>query len=183
MGTRRFYNTVERTLHMSLLMPEYLFKGITHISVDFLRKNDIRGLVLDVDNTLTGHGSQTLRPDIALWLEDMKAAGIKLIIASNNFEKRVAPFADKIGVDHLSFCCKPLPCFAPIAAKRMGLSRRHIALVGDQIFTDRLGGSIAGIPVLMVRPMAKDTQLGVRIKRKFEAPIFLRYYQQGGKLL
>ncbi len=44
---------------MGLLMPQYLFRNVTHITPAFLRGRGICALVLDVDNTLTAHGSQS----------------------------------------------------------------------------------------------------------------------------
>ena len=72
-----------------------------------LREHGIRALILDVDNTLTGHGSQQLPPAIAAWLQTMKESGVKLRVASNNMPGRVRPFAQKLG---LAICtARPSP--------------------------------------------------------------------------
>lgn len=168
---------------MPFLTPKYIFADITHITLQFLKKNDIRALVLDVDNTLTEHGSQELRPDIEEWLYQMQAAGIRMMIASNNTKERVAPFAEKLGLDYVSFCCKPSPIFWFSARRKWKLPRKNIALIGDQLFTDALAGHLSGVPVLLVRPMAEDPKFSVRFKRKLEAPFILKYYNKGGKLL
>lgn len=167
---------------MRIFTPRYVFRNVTSISVSFLRSRGIKALVLDVDNTLTEHGSQHLRPEIAAWLETMKAAGIKMMIASNNYKKRVQPFAARLGMDYISFSCKPSPIWLIKARKRWGLKKSQIALVGDQIFTDGLAGNLYGATVLLVRPMAKDTKATIRLKRKLEKPFLLRYYKKGGPL-
>lgn len=168
---------------MGLLVPNFIFKDVTRITPLFLYENGIKGLVLDVDNTLTGHDSQQLRPDIAKWLEDMKAVGMKLMLASNNLKTRVEPFAEKLGVEYTSFCCKPSPRWLLDAKKRWGLPKESIALVGDQLFTDYLAGSLYGVKVLLVRPLYKDEKPTVQMKRKFEKPFLMKYYKRGGKLL
>ena len=83
---------------MSQLQPDYYIPRITGIGREFLARKGIRGLVLDVDNTLTLHDDPTPDPDIARWLEEMRAAGIPMVIVSNNSEERVAPFAKILGL-------------------------------------------------------------------------------------
>lgn len=166
-----------------LITPEYLFRNVTAIHPDFLKKLDIQALVLDVDNTLTAHGSQKLPAEVADWLDEMKNAGIPLMIASNNTKKRVEPFANKIGLDYVAMSCKPMTFGLSRARKKFGLAKKNIALVGDQLFTDRLAGAIYGIKVLVVEPRGLEINWGVKLKRVLEKPFMKRYYKRGGKLL
>lgn len=168
---------------MGLLTPDYLFQDITRITPAFLAERDIWALVLDVDNTLTEHGSQHLRPQIEAWLQLMRDEGILLAIVSNNCKKRVAPFAGKLGLAYTSFSCKPLPRGLSAMRRRWGLPKRQMALVGDQVYTDALAAGLYGITMLMVRPLAEDTKPTIRLKRRLEKPVLLRYYKKGGKLL
>ena len=166
-----------------MLTPQYLFADVTHITPQFLRQKGITALLLDVDNTLTAHGSQELTPAVKTWLETMKQSGIQLMIVSNNTEKRVAPFAKQIGVGHISMGCKPLPFGLARARRQLGVQRQQLALVGDQLFTDRLAGWNYGIPVLVVQPLTPDTHRGIRFKRHLEQPFIRRYFKKGGELL
>lgn len=168
---------------MPLFTPHVIFRGVEAITPEYLAQNGIKALILDVDNTLTGHGSQELPPQVAAWLERMKAAGVGLIIASNNFEDRVAPFAQRVGLAHCSFCCKPSPFGLARARRALGVQKQETALVGDQIFTDALGANLYGIKMLLVQPMHADTTWTVRLKRRLEGPILDHYYRRGGKLL
>ena len=92
---------------MSQLQPDYYIPRITGIGREFLARKGIRGLVLDVDNTLTLHDDPTPDPDIARWLEEMRAAGIPMVIVSNNSEERVAPFAKILGLPFVADGEKP----------------------------------------------------------------------------
>ncbi len=168
---------------MRVFTPEYIFRNVTHITPAFLHEQGVEALVLDVDNTLTGHGSQELGADVAAWLDIMRAAGIRMMVASNNYKKRVEPFANKIGLDYASFCCKPLPKWLRAAKRKWGLPRSHMALVGDQIFTDGLAGHFGGVRVFLVQPLAEAETFGIRLKRWLEKPFLRRYYGQGGQLL
>ena len=102
------------------ITPEYLFSGAAAITPEFLKGKGITALVLDVDNTLTGHDSQQLPPAIRDWLDRMRAAGIQLAIASNNNEERVRPFAQAIGLDYVAMSCKPLTFGLARARKKFG---------------------------------------------------------------
>lgn len=168
---------------MPLFTPTAIFKGVERITPEYLRSKGIRALILDVDNTLTGHGSQELPPQVEAWLAQMKGAGIRLMIASNNFEKRVAPFARRIGLEHCSFCCKPAPFGLARARRALGVEKDGVALVGDQIFTDALGANLYGIPILLVEPMHQDTKASIRLKRALERPFIAHYYRKGGRRL
>ena len=85
-----------------LITPEYVFKDVTHITPEWLASKGIAALVLDIDNTLTADRSQELPEEVAAWLAAMRKAGVKLTIVSNGAEKRVRPFAEKLGLAYLS---------------------------------------------------------------------------------
>ena len=168
---------------MPLFMPTAIFKRVTAITPSYLKTHGIKALVLDVDNTLTGHGSQNLPADVAAWIAIMRKAGIQMMIASNNFPKRVAPFAAQVDLPFFAFCCKPSPTGFMRARKLLRVQKSEMALVGDQIFTDALGANLYGIQVLLVQPMYTDTKATIKLKRFLEKPFLNRYYQRGGKLL
>lgn len=165
-----------------LLTPEYIFKQIESITPEFLRARGITALVLDVDNTLTQDGSQVLEPTVRAWLDGMRAAGVSLTIVSNNTAKRVRPFAERIGLAWVPMACKPLTFGLITARRRLGVPRRQMAMVGDQIFTDRLAAALYGIPCLLTLPRGADRQRGVQCKRKLEPHWINQYYAKGGRL-
>ena len=121
-----------------LVTPEYVFKDVTHITPEWLAQKGIRALVLDIDNTLTADRSQELPEEVAGWLEAMRRAGVKLTIVSNGAEKRVRPFAEKLGLAYLYRSAKPLPFALGVARSRMQVKRREMAMVGDQLYADRM---------------------------------------------
>ena len=113
-----------------LITPEYVFQDVTHITPEWLAAKGIRALVLDIDNTLTADRSQELPEEVAQWLAEMRSAGIGLTIVSNGAEKRVRPFAEKLGLAYLYRSAKPLPFALMVARRRMGVRRREMAMVG-----------------------------------------------------
>ena len=163
-----------------LLTPEYIFRAIEAITPEFLRQHGITALVLDVDNTLTGDGSQQLDATVQQWLDTMRAAGVRLTIVSNNTAARVRPFADRVGLAWVPLACKPLPVGLAVARRRLGVRKNQMAMVGDQIFTDRLAAGLYGISCLYTMPRGGDHQRGVQFKRRFEPYWLDRDYQKGG---
>ena len=166
-----------------ILTPEYIFRKIECIRPEFLAQQGIKALVLDVDNTLTADNSQVLEESVQAWLEEMRAAGVSLTIVSNNTAKRVRPFARRIGLDWVSMACKPLPLGLMVARHRLGVRKPQMAMVGDQIFADRMAAGLYGIPCLFLLPRTPHDKAGsVKFKRKFEPYWIQRYYHKGGKL-
>ena len=166
-----------------LITPEYVFKDVTHITPEWLAQKGIRALVLDIDNTLTADRSQELPAEVAQWLEEMRKAGVALTIVSNGAEQRVKPFARKLGLAYLYRAAKPLPFALMVARRRMGVKRREMAMVGDQLYADRMAAALYGIPGLMVVPRGHDLGAQVVLKRKWEKRHWQAYYDRGGKTL
>ena len=133
-----------------LITPEYVFKDVTHITPEWLAQKGIRALVLDIDNTLTADRSQELPEEVAGWLETMRRAGVKLTIVSNGAEKRVRPFAEKLGLAYLYRSAKPLPFALGVARRRMQVKRREMAMVGDRLYTDIETGLRSGMLSILV---------------------------------
>jgi hypothetical protein len=155
--------------------PTYVFDKVTGITPEFLQKKHIKGLLLDLDNTLTTHNNPT-PPQISLdWLDTMRRAGIKLMIVSNNHPPRVKPFADALSLDFESEGKKPLTFGYTRAIRRMGLKKQETAAVGDQIFTDVLGSNLKGIRSIFVFPIEPETSLPFRIKRSLEKPFLPKF--------
>lgn len=165
-----------------LITPEYIFKRIECITPEFLRRQGVTALVLDVDNTLTGDGSQQLDDSVQAWLAAMRAAGVSLTIVSNNTAKRVQPFADRIGLAWVPMACKPLTLGLHVARRRLGVPRRQMAMVGDQLYTDRLAAALFGIRCYVTVPRGGDKNRGVQLKRRLEKPFLEKYYAKGGRL-
>ncbi len=148
--------------------PNIKLDSITEISVDLLNKYSISALILDVDNTLSTHHGQVLTNGLEDWLNTMRENGIKLTILSNSTSKRLEPFANKIGLDYISLGLKPLPFGYFRAIKKMGSKRKNTAIVGDQIFTDTLGGNFIGVKTILLTPIKPESSLRFRIKRRNE---------------
>lgn len=158
-----------------LLKPDIKLERVTDITLEILKKYNLTALILDVDNTLSTHHGQILTDGLAEWLAYMQENGINLMVLSNSKEARVKPFAEKIGLNYISLGLKPLPSGFLRAIKALGIKRKNIAIVGDQIFTDVLGGNIVGLKTILLTPIKLETTWGFRFKRKIERLVFKIY--------
>ena len=150
--------------------PTYVFDKVNDITAEFLQKKHIKGLMLDLDNTLTTHNNPIVPQSSLDWIESMKTAGISLMIVSNNHAPRVTPFAQQLGIDFVCEGAKPLTIGYSRAINRMGLKRKDVAAVGDQIFTDVLGSNLKGVRSIFVFPIKPEESLPFRFKRAVEKP-------------
>lgn len=158
-----------------LLKPKIKLDRVTDITLPILQKYNIDALILDVDNTLSTHHGEILTDGLPEWLQHMQNNGIKLMVLSNSKEKRVKPFAEKIGLDYISLGLKPLPIGFLRALKALGTKRKNTAIVGDQIFTDVLGGNLVGVKTLLLTPIKLESTAGFKFKRKIERLVFRLY--------
>ncbi len=158
-----------------LLKPKIKVERVTNITPQILKKYDINALILDVDNTLSTHHGQILTDGLLEWIDLMKQNGIFLTVLSNSKEKRVKPFAEKINLEYISLGLKPLPFGYLRAMKKYSLKRKNTAIVGDQIFTDILGGNLVGIKTVLLTPIKPEDGLSFKIRRRLEKVIFKLY--------
>ena len=159
-----------------LLKPKIKLDRVTDITVEMLKKRNIEGLILDVDNTLSTHHGQTLTEGLPEWLAYMRENNIQLTVLSNSNTKRLTPFAEKIGLDFIAMGLKPLPFGFWRAVKALGLPKKRVATVGDQIFTDTLGGNVAGVTTILLTPILPETSLRFRFKRWLERGVYRLYH-------
>lgn len=151
-----------------LLKPDIRLDRITELTTSMLHRRGITALILDVDNTLSTHHGQQLLEGLPEWLKLMRDSGINLILLSNSTDKRLRPFAEKIALDYIPVGLKPLPFGYLRAIGRLSAGRNKTAIVGDQLFTDVLGGKIIGITTILLTPILPEASLRFRIKRKTE---------------
>ncbi|MCL2546426.1 MAG: YqeG family HAD IIIA-type phosphatase [Oscillospiraceae bacterium] len=138
---------------MSKFNPDRCVNAITDITVDFLCKHDIQGLTLDLDNVLAPYKQTRATTAVATWLAAMRDSGIKLMVLSNAGEPRVSAFCAPLGLQYIANAGKPHPANYRRAAEMLQLPPKHIAMVGDQIFTDVHGAKRSGFYAIRVAPI------------------------------
>lgn len=136
------------------LYPNSYFNKIEEITIEFLIKNKIKTLILDVDNTIIDY-YKNMSEKIQKWAKELQGQGILLYILSNtNNKNKVEEVSKKLNnIPYKYFAMKPLKKGFKSIQKQLNISPENIAVVGDQIFTDVLGGNRCKMFTILVDPI------------------------------
>lgn len=158
-----------------MLYPKEYFNSVKDISIDLLNKYNIKGLILDVDNTLINL-DRKMPEGISEWAKNIKENGIKICILSNsNKIDKVGAVAKILNVPYIFFGKKPLKSGFLRAKDILKLDNENIAVVGDQIFTDIIGANRCNMFSILVKPIEEKDYLITRLKRPIERLIINNY--------
>ena len=153
---------------MGIFTPTAIKPLALDITPAFLRQMGVKALLLDVDNTIAAYTSHQPLPGAVEWARSLEEAGFRVLIVSNNYKKRVGPFAARFGLSYISFAMKPLPFGYLRGARKLGLRCRDCAIIGDQIFTDVVGANLCGMRSVLLTPLEPEEVLSFRVRRFFE---------------
>lgn len=158
-----------------IFYPKGYFNKVSEISFEYLEKNNIKGLILDVDNTLIDY-YRNISQETIKWVNNLKQNGIKMCILSNsNKHEKVKEVAGKLGLEYSYFGMKPLKGGFKKAKKMLCLENCEIAAVGDQIFTDVLGSNRMKMFSILVEPIEEKDIFITLVKRPIENYIKKKY--------
>lgn len=141
-----------------LIIPDDSFSSIYDINLDYLRKHDIEAVIIDMDNTLIPRKDDIPSLRCLSWVDELKDAGIKICIASNNTNAdRVIPVANYLDVVAVLRTLKPLSfIFKKIINNILNVTPDKVLMVGDQFLTDVVGGNYAGFRTAYVEPCGQE---------------------------
>ena len=160
-----------------ILYPNAHFKNVREITIDFLQNNKINALILDVDNTLIDY-DKNLSQETIKWAEYLKNNKIKLYILSNtNKKEKVKEVAKKLQIEYIYFAKKPLKSGFKKVQRILEEKPENIGVVGDQIFTDVIGGNRCKMFTILVEPIEEKDIWITMIKRPIENAIKRKYEQ------
>lgn len=162
---------------IKLLYPRIYVDSLFDIPLDDLRQQKTCAFIMDLDNTITEWNSDELGAEVLEWFTLIKAEGFRACILSNNSEKRIKGVADQLDIPFLSRAVKPRRAAFRRAVEIMGVHPDQTAVVGDQIFTDILGGNRAGLFTILVKPLARKEFIGTKINRALEKLILRRVFK------
>lgn len=158
-----------------IFYPSIYLNNVKEITIDLLKQNNIKGLLLDVDNTLIDFNHKILE-GVKDWCEDLKKQGIKLCILSNtNKIEKVKRVAKELDLQYINFAKKPSKSGFIRAMKLLDLKYDEMAIAGDQVMTDVLGGNRMKMFTILTKPLDKKDIFITRVKRPLENYIIKRY--------
>lgn len=144
---------ITRAKPSAMLGPDRFVPRLHDVPHEELEAAGIRGLIVDLDNTLLGFQQTELAQEHLAWVARAHDRGFRIVMLSNNFSDRVRGLAAQLNVACIPNALKPLPFGFLMAKKHLNMRRREIAVVGDQLFTDVLGGKLCGLYTILTEPI------------------------------
>jgi HAD superfamily phosphatase (TIGR01668 family) len=167
---------------MGFFVPDFYYDTIYDITPELLLSRKIRGIILDIDNTLVPYEIPEPTEEVRAWLLSMTDAGIKIAFVSNNHAERVELFNKSLGHPAFPDSGKPLRKSCLKAFEALECKAENVAIIGDQVFTDVLAGKIAKVnTTILVKPIKDKKNLFFRFKRLLEKPVIYTYNRRNKK--
>ena len=160
---------------MFSLVPDFYFKTFEDATVDFLKSQNIKGVILDIDNTLEPYEHSVPGDHVIAWLESLNSCGIGAAFVSNNNDERVKIFNENLKLPAFAKARKPFKKNIKKAMDLIGSDESSTILIGDQIFTDVWAARNAKIKAMLVTPINDKKDMFTKFKRLLEKPILRKY--------
>ena len=164
-----------------IFTPTYVAKNVYEINVDFFVKIGVKCIICDLDNTLDAYYEQYPTEKAIEFVKKLKEAGIDIFLTSNNTETRVKPYADKLNVEYIFSCRKPLVFKFKKVLKNFKYNRKDCLIIGDQVFTDVLFANRLKIKSILCDNLVSKDQFFTKINKFFDKYI-RRYLKKHNKL-
>lgn len=163
---------------MDIFVPDMYVSSIYKINYKKLKKNGIKCLIFDLDNTLASYDTLEPSKNLKELIHELEE-DFKVIIISNNTKNRVRPFKEKLNVDSAYNAHKP---FKKKYLKIMDLYNykvNEVVCIGDQLVTDIYGANKMGLMSILVNPISPNEPLHTRFNRLFEKRIIKKLNKLG----
>ena len=154
--------------------PDETVSSTYEIAYDELYAQGFRGILFDIDNTLVEHGKPASQRALNLF-KKLKKMGFECCLISNNKKQRVSMFNEKIGAHFVYNAHKPRRKGYREAMERMGTNLKNTVFIGDQVFTDIWGAKRIGMRNILVKPIDKNEEIQIVLKRKLERLVLNEY--------
>jgi uncharacterized protein len=165
---------------LKLLYPDFFIERVELIDLDYLKDNGFDTLIFDLDNTLVGWRSKKLKPAVLEWLNLASSLGFKMCIVSNCvFKRRVNYFGRMLGIPAIPKAVKPRKKAFIEAIKMLESEFDRTVVIGDQVFTDVLGGNRLGLLTILVLPVDKKEFFATILQRTAEKLILFGLRRKG----
>ncbi|MBQ8219297.1 MAG: YqeG family HAD IIIA-type phosphatase [Bacilli bacterium] len=165
---------------MEKFTPDMYQKSIYHIDYEKLLDSGIKCLLFDLDNTCVPYKDKVPNKKLIDLFENLKDMDFKIIIFSNATKNRLKPFKDILNVDCLARAKKPNKKNFLKVMKLFKYNLSDMAIIGDQLYKDILGGNKVGIKTILVNPMSRDDFfLTTLIFRNLEKRVYKNLHKKG----
>ncbi|MFC4076794.1 YqeG family HAD IIIA-type phosphatase [Salinithrix halophila] len=163
------------------IVPDEFVQSVYEIDFNELQRRGVKGAIVDLDNTLVESTRPDATPKLVSWLDQLQGMGFKVMIVSNNKRTRVSKFAMPLRVPYIHRARKPLSPAFKKAMRKMKIRSDQVVVIGDQLFTDVLGGNTLGLHTILVVPVSEAEGFFTKMNRLAERLVF-RWMRQKGLL-
>lgn len=149
-----------------LLIPDLYYSTFWNVDFEQLAQKGYLNLIIDVDNTISKGKSPVAEEKSAQTIAKLKNSHhhfnfclVSNIIFGKKRKQRVQKIADALDVPYVTatfFNRKPKPWAFEQAMKIMQSKPENTAVIGDQVFTDVLGGNQLNLFTILVKPLGSD---------------------------
>ncbi len=157
------------------LIPDFRLPSFREVDADFLSRHNIRGILLDIDNTLEPYENPEPSEELLLWFDMLASVGVRAAFVSNNGVGRVTRFNRDLKMPAYPRAWKPLKKALLLAMKEIGTTPEETVFMGDQIYTDVLAAHNAGLRAILVNPIRDRKDPFTYLKRLLEKPALAAY--------
>ena len=158
---------------MSIFKPKMYKKSIYDIDYQKLKEKDIKLIIFDLDNTI-GRIKDETPPKKVIELINKLSKDFKVVVASNNMEKRVYKFCSKLNCDYFSCVLKPSTKIGLLIKKKYKIGSAHTCIIGDQLLTDILMGNRLKMFTILVDPISEKEYKITHFNRLLEKRLMKR---------
>jgi HAD superfamily phosphatase (TIGR01668 family) len=153
------------------LTPDLFYSTVGAIDLDELERRGVRALLVDLDNTLLPRDTSQFTREALDFAASVRGRGLKACLVSNNWHGRVHSAAEELGFELVPRALKPLPFAFRKGLAILDAQPEEAAVIGDQLFTDVLGGNMVGSLTVLVRPLSATDLPHTLLLRKLEAAV------------
>ena len=159
---------------MEIYVPDMYQQSIYSIDYKKLLSRGIKCLLFDLDNTVVPIKMKEPNQKVKDLFNELKELGFKIIIFSNSPKSRLKPFKEELKVDCSASTKKPKVKKFLQVLDIYGFAVSEVAIIGDEILTDVLGGNRIGITTILVNPISKKDMFSAKFRRIYERHIMKR---------
>lgn len=160
-----------------MITPDHYYSSVFAIPYKELRARKIRGLIFDLDNTLTAFNEELPNAKIHAFMRHLHNMGFRVCILTNNTTGRLNKWNVDIALPGVANGLKPFTRGVRKAMRLIGTRKHNTVIIGDQLLSDIWAGKNAGITTILVKPITEKDFLFVRAKRVIERLMLRNYFR------
>lgn len=131
---------------MTIFHADKKFERFEDVTPALLKKEKVKLLLCDLDNTLRLHSEKEPADELADWVEECRDAGVKIVIISNNGRKKMMQkFCEPLGIDCVWWAKKPVSTKLTAAMEEYKTKPEETVMLGDKYTTDVLAAKFAKV--------------------------------------